>query len=124
MARSVPEWTGRTPDAKIPARVALRVFEREGGICYLSGIKIRPGMKWELDHRIALINGGEHRESNLFPVLKDKHREKSKDDVALKSKIARVRAKNLGIARPKRSSFPTNRDGKFKRKMNGEVVER
>jgi hypothetical protein len=39
-----------------------------------------------------------------------------------KSKTARVRAKHLGIRR--RSSFQTNRDGPFKRKITGEVVRR
>ena len=56
-----------------------------------------PGDLWDLDHKIALINGGRHAEDNLFPALRDKHREKTADDVALKSKVARQRAKHLGI---------------------------
>jgi len=102
MSRSVPEWIGKTPDAKVPPRVRLRIFEREEGKCWISGRKIRPGDLWDLDHKIALINGGEHRESNLFPALRDKHREKTREDVAEKSKTARVRAKHLGIRQPSR----------------------
>lgn len=94
--RAVPEWIGKTPDSAIPPRVRLRVFERHGGVCHLSGRKIRAGDLWECDHVRALINGGEHRESNLAPALKDAHREKTNEDVALKSKIARVRLKHLG----------------------------
>lgn len=102
MTRSVDEWIGKTDDAKVPPRVRLRIFEREKGVCHLSGRKITPSDKWDLDHGIALINGGEHRESNLFPALRDKHREKTKTDVALKSKSAAVRQKHLGIKRQSR----------------------
>jgi 5-methylcytosine-specific restriction enzyme A len=102
MARSVDAWVGATDDAAIPPRVRLRVFERFGGICQLSGIKIMPGMAWDLDHRIALANGGQHAEDNLWPVLRDKHREKTADDVALKAKLDRIRAAHIGIKRPKR----------------------
>lgn len=95
--RSVPLWVGATPDAKVPPRVRARIFLREGGRCYLSGRLIRPGDAWELDHRVALINGGSHAEDNLFPALRDKHREKTAADVAEKSKIERIRKKHLGV---------------------------
>lgn len=95
--REVPEWIGATPDTPVPPRVKLRVFERFDGRCYLSSVKIRPGDAWECDHVVALINGGENRENNLAPALKEKHREKTDVDLATKSKIARLRAKHLGI---------------------------
>lgn len=119
MARTVPEWIGKTDDTKVPDRVRLRIFEREGGKCWISGRKIRPGDLWDLDHKVALINGGEHREGNLFPALRDKHREKTREDVAAKAVAARVRSKHLGIrpasklrsapfpAHPKQSSATT-----------------
>ena len=31
-----------------------------------------PGDAWDLDHKVALINGGRHAEDNLAPALKDK----------------------------------------------------
>lgn len=102
MTRSVPEWIGSTPDAKVPPRVRVRIFEREEGRCHLSGRKIRPGDLWDLDHKVALINGGEHRESNLFPALRDKHREKTREDVAIKSKSARIRANHVLPRQPSR----------------------
>lgn len=99
--RQVDEWIGETPDTKIPPRVRLRVFETWGGVCGLSGRKIMPGDKWQIDHRIALALGGEHREANMWPVLVDAHKEKTKRDVAAKSKVARIRKKHLGIWTPK-----------------------
>lgn len=93
--RTLPEWIGSTPDAKVPPRVRVRIFDREDGKCWISGRKIRPGDLWDLDHKVALINGGEHRESNLFPALRDKHREKTREDVAEKAKTAAVRQKHI-----------------------------
>lgn len=96
MARSVELWVGANDDAKVPPRVRLRVFEREGGRCWISGRKIMPGDVWELDHKVALINGGRHAEDNLFPALKDFHKAKTREDVALKAKVARIKAKHVG----------------------------
>ena len=58
---------------------------------------INAGEPWDCDHVIALVNGGENRESNLAPALRDKHRAKTKIDVAEKATVYRVRAKHLGI---------------------------
>ena len=96
MSRTVPEWIGATDDTPVPPRVKARVFLAHDGICHISGRKIRPGEAWECDHVKALINGGGNRESNLAPALLEAHREKTAEDVAIKSKVARVRAKHLG----------------------------
>lgn len=95
MPRKVQEWIGEMPDTKVPPRVRLRVFEKWGGCCYLSGQRIRPGDQWDLEDIIALINGGQNRESNKAPALKDKHKEKTARDVAEKSMIARKKAKHF-----------------------------
>lgn len=97
MSRELPEWIGRTADTPAPARVRLRVFERHGGVCYLSGRKIMPGDKWQIEHPLALINGGENRESNMAPALVEPHKVKTAQDMAQKSKDYRVRAKHNGI---------------------------
>lgn len=117
--RAVEEWIGKTDDSKVPPRVRLRVFERENGICHLTGAKIKPGDQWDLDHRVALILGGEHRESNLFPALVEAHRKKTATEVAVKSKIARTRKKHLGIKSEKAGGFSK----RFKRKINGDVID-
>ena len=98
-ARSVREWVGKTPDTKPPPRVRLRIFQRENGMCHISGRKISPGEEWQADHKIALINGGENRESNLFPALVDKHAEKTKADMAEKSRIADLAKGHFGARR-------------------------
>ena len=121
--RSVPEWIGKTSDSAIPARVKLRVFERHGGICHISGQKIMPGDKWDCDHVQALVNGGENRESNLAPALTEHHKEKTRSDVAMKSKDRRVRSKHMGIKKPK-GTIPGSKGSRWKRKLDGTVVPR
>jgi 5-methylcytosine-specific restriction endonuclease McrA len=103
MMRSVPEWIGKSPDNPVPPRVRARVFERWGGICHISKRKIRTGEPWDCDHIVAICNGGENRENNLVPVLRDKHREKTCADVAQKSETYRMRARRLGIKRSRRT---------------------
>jgi hypothetical protein len=44
-----------------------------------------------------LWRGGEHRESNLQPVLKQPHQEKSSDEQSIQAKCDRTRKKHLGI---------------------------
>lgn len=105
MSRALPEWIGRNADTKVPPHVRLRVFEAYDGHCYLSGRKIGPADKWDLEDIVALINGGENRESNKAPALKDKHKEKTARDVAEKSLVARKRSKHLGITKRK-GGFP------------------
>jgi 5-methylcytosine-specific restriction protein A len=97
MSRSLPIWIGRTDDSKPPPRVRLRVFVREGGICYLSKRPISPGEEWECHHRVALINGGRNAEDNLVPVLVGPHRAQTKADMKEKSKTAEIAKSHLGI---------------------------
>jgi 5-methylcytosine-specific restriction enzyme A len=97
MSRSADEWIGKSDDAAIPPRVKLRVFERHGGRCHISGRIIRAGEAWDADHVIALCNGGEHREGNLAPALTGPHRIKTASDVAEKATVYRKRAKHLGL---------------------------
>lgn len=124
MPRATDEWIGKTPDTPIPPRVQARVFERHGGRCHWTGRKIMAGEAWDVDHVVALINGGENRESNLAPILRGKpHQEKTAEDVAIKKKIAKIRARHLGIKQPKKP-FPGGKQSKWKRTMDGQVVPR
>ena len=100
--RSTDEWIGKDDDAAIPPRVRVRIFDRHGGICHISGRRIRAGEAWDCEHIIALCNGGEHRESNLAPALNGQpHREKTAADVAEKSRVYRKRKSHLGIKKPR-----------------------
>jgi 5-methylcytosine-specific restriction endonuclease McrA len=120
MPRTVPEWIAKHDDQQIPPRVRMRVFDRFNGVCQLSGRKIMPGDTWEIDHIKGLHEGGQHRESNFQPALYKPHKEKTRDQMAVKKKVNRMRAKHLGIHEPKsRLSHP-----RLKKRMDGKVVDR
>lgn len=122
--RATKEWVGRTPDSAVPPRVRLRIFERHNGVCHLSGRKIQAGEKWDLDHIVALCNGGEHRESNIAPALIDPHKVKTKADRTEKKIIDRKRKKHLGLASRKSRPMAGGRGDIWKKKIGGEVVRR
>lgn len=94
--RSVEEWVGSTPDAKIPPRVLLRIFDRANGICHITGRKITPADKWQAEHIVALADGGEHRESNLAPALEGAHKVKSSEEAAIRAAVRARRKSHIG----------------------------
>lgn len=105
MSRSLPEWIGKTDDERPPPRVRLRNFDLYKGVCQCGcGIKIRVGDSWDTDHKVALCNGGENRESNLVPLLAKHHKKKTANDVAEKSEIYERRLSHHRI-RPKKKKM-------------------
>lgn len=122
--RSVSEWIGKSDDSAIPPRIRVRVFIRDDGRCQCGcRRKIIVGEKWETDHRIALINGGENREANLVTLLTEHHRTKTAADVAEKSKVARIRKKYLGI-KSKGRPMPGSKASGWRKRMDGTVERR
>jgi 5-methylcytosine-specific restriction protein A len=95
--RERPEWVATSPDQAIPKIVKLRIWEREGGRCYLTGRKIDAVRDaFEYEHVIALANGGQHRESNIRLALKDAHKVKTRADIDTAVKTRRQQLKHLG----------------------------
>lgn len=93
-ARAVEEWIGKTPDSVIPDIVKARVFSRYGGKCGLTGKKLAAG-EYDIDHRIPLKDEGQNRESNLWPIWKKKHKEKTAAENSDRAKILRLQQKQL-----------------------------
>lgn len=121
--REVPEWIGKTPDSAVPPRVKLRILERQGNKCAVTGLLFNAANQPEFDHIQALANGGENRESNLQAISSFAHKEKTRKDVAQKAKAERVRKKHMGIHKPK-SVIPGSKDSPFKKKIGGSVERR
>jgi 5-methylcytosine-specific restriction protein A len=119
MSRTVDEWIADHDDQAIPKRVKLRIFERCGGKCALTGRKVLPG-EFDFDHIRSLIMGGEHRETNLQVVWRPAHREKTAIGVASKAKADRIRAKHLGLHK---SRTPLG-SKTLRKRMDGTVVAR
>lgn len=102
MPRELPEWIGKNADSSIPPRVRLRIFDRYDGRCQCGcNRKIGTGERWDCEDTIAIINGGQRRESNLKPWLAEHHKVKTKADVAEKAMVYRKRAKHVGATAPR-----------------------
>lgn len=125
MSRSVDEWIGKTPDSNPPPRVRLRVFDRYEGRCQCGcNRKILAGERWDLEDTIAIVNGGERRESNFKPWLTEHHKGKTAKDVREKSIVRRKRMKSIGI-KPKTSRpIPGSKASGLRKRMNGQVEVR
>ncbi|MGC8534878.1 MAG: HNH endonuclease [Rhizomicrobium sp.] len=115
MARSVPEWNGQKPDSKVPARVRDRVATKQGDLCAKCKVPLTTA---QCDHIIPLILGGENRETNLQMLCAACHAGKTKLDVKLKSKVADIRKKRLGI-KPKSPLSPKVRG--IRKRMDGTI---
>lgn len=120
--RSTPEWIGRDDDQRIPDYVKDRVANKAELCCRLCKRQVIGKLRAEFDHETPLILGGKNRESNIQLLCHECHKAKTKRDVKIKAKVARVRKRHLGIKKPSR--FPGSRDSKFKKRMDGTVVLR
>lgn len=83
----------------------LRIWEAHNGVCILCGLKI-DGVreKWIIEHKRALVLGGEDTDANCGPAHESCRRVKDKADLASGAKAKRMKARHLGIK--KRSTFP------------------
>jgi 5-methylcytosine-specific restriction protein A len=119
--RAVPEWIGKSDDTPVPARVKLRVLDLGDARCINCLRTITPGMAWECDHIIAIANGGMNRESNLQPLCLICHLHKTGEDVAAKSRTARIRIKHYGLKKPKGRPMPGTRASGIRKRMSGKI---
>ena len=125
MVRTVDEWIGRTDDSMPPPRVKDRIRERQGNLCALTGIELRPGVKVEYDHIVPLWLGGANTESNLQAVSSDAHKRKTAAEAKVRAKCNRTRKAHLGIKSKKKSSWGhlgQRMDGTIYDKRTGEIV--
>lgn len=98
MSRAIDkEWIATNDDQNIPPRVKIRIFDRANGKCQSCSQSIVGGRRPSFDHIQALVNGGQHAESNLQLLCMPCHSLKTASDVAEKSATARVRAKHIGL---------------------------
>ena len=121
MTRSLPEWIGKTADVPFPPRVRLRILLRQDGRCALCGQKIVGS--FVCDHKVALINGGENRESNGQAICRGCDKTKTASDVAEKAKTAGMAKAAHGLRKPK-TIIPGSKASGWKHKLNGQWERR
>ena len=121
MPRSINEWVGKTDDSAPPPTVKLRVFLAHEGVCAACGNGIWTGEPWAIDHTIALINGGENRESNLKPMHLGCHRLKTGQDIGTRTETRKKQMAHYGIKKSKGRPLPGTKRSGLRRRMNGKV---
>lgn len=121
MSRSVTEWIGKSDDTAVPPRVRLRVFDAKNGRCHNCTRQIRDGERWTCEHLVAIINGGENRESNLDVTCDNCLPGKNAKDVAEKSRVATKRKKHLGIKSKQVRPLPGTRASGIRKRLSGKV---
>ena len=109
-ARAIPEWKGKTPDAKVPSTVQLRILERQKGRCALTDHKFRPGDQKRLDHKIPVIDGGKNWESNLQWLWDAPHKEKTKAEAKVRKSVRKRAKTHAGVKAPPKRPLQSRND--------------
>lgn len=120
-ARETKEWIADHSDQAIPVRVKVRLFEKFHKRCAKCTRLLEPG-KFQYDHIKALINGGEHRESNLHPLCTTPcHSGKTVEDVAEKKIVYRKKVKHLRLKKTRWRPMPGTKASGIRKRMSGKI---
>lgn len=87
------------------AQRALRIFQANGGRCHICERKLGPADDYEIEHKVALENGGTDNDENLAPACSWCHAEKTADDHSLASHGRKMAAKAFVPRRFKQSRW-------------------
>ena len=103
-------------------RTKLAEWEDAGGKCRKCEHKIKVGERRVFDHRLPDALTGLNDPENCQLLCGPCDKEKTRKDVQMIRKADRQKARHIGAKA--RNSFPTNRNGPFKKKMDGTVERR
>lgn len=120
---TLPNPYSVTARKKLSAKQKLKMFLDAGGICCVCGHKI-DGVReaWD-EHVDPLSRTGTNAPSNRKPAHERCARIKTAKEATERAKIQRVAEHHLG-AKKSRRPMPGSKLSRWKKKMNGEVVER
>lgn len=107
MARSVPEWIGKTDDSTPTEACKRRIVARQDGVCALTGRPFTPQNRPQFDHKVPLWLGGENRESNLQAIIDDAHKAKTKAEAKVRAQVNARQSSHLGIKTPSKRKIPS-----------------
>ncbi len=112
------------PRARLSPTERARLFAAADGRCASCTRPIQAGERWEADHVLPLAAGGGNETENWQVLCANCHGTKTRTDLSTAAKIKRVATNHTVPTTELRRGFATNRAGKWKRKMNGELVRR
>jgi 5-methylcytosine-specific restriction protein A len=116
--------TSKIRRRSLATRERLDLFLAARGRCQRCDWALAPGTRWEVDHVIPLALGGRDHAGNMQVLCVACHGGKTlREDVPAIAKTARIRARHLG-ARNSRSPLPGGRRSRWKKTIDGRVLER
>lgn len=115
MARSVPEWIGKTDDSMPDIHVLLRLYAAQNGICACGcGLVMNLDRdEIDCDHKVPLRDGGENREGNLQLLFRKHHRVKTSAENVARGKERQHKAKAFTAIRARKSKLKSAPFGGF-----------
>lgn len=125
--RATEEWIADNDDQAIPVRVKRRVLDSQRPepnalpICPDCTLPIREGEGADFDHKKALADGGEHRESNLRAIHRRCHVPKTAREATERADRNEHVAKAYGFSQPKGRPMPGTKASGIRKRMNGNV---
>lgn len=114
-----------TPTARkaLTPKQRMQLFIDRKGTCCLCGNRIDGTREaWIDEHIIPLADGGGNELDNRGVAHEKCARVKTSRENVDRAHLRRAAEAHFGAKR--RTGFPTNRSGPFKKKMNGQVVKR
>lgn len=124
MARSVPEWIGKSDDAMPGKLVRKRLRDRNGNCCWQCGSAFGPGNVAHCDHITPLIDEGENRESNLQMLCPKCHGAKTSAEAKARKKSRDIQERHFEARRPSRLSGPGFRKSEGQHNATRRVTEK
>ncbi len=97
----------------------IKVFDDADGVCHICGLKIQPGVAWEVEHLIPLALGGGDTPENTRPAHFTCHKAKTRADQERIAKAVRQRANHLGIKRRQTRPMPGTKASGIKKPFGG-----
>lgn len=113
-----------TPRKRLTNKQRMELFLRHKGICCLCGLKIDGVREMWDEHINPLWLNGDNSAENRGPAHVKCARAKTAEEATERADGRAVAEQHFGAKRAKTKPMPCGRRSKFKKKMNGEVVER
>jgi len=101
----------------------IEIFARAKGCCELCGMKLKAG-EGEYDHIIAQGYNGNNETDNGQLLCVPCHKAKTGKDKATTEKCKRIKDKHEGTFWKAKNPMPGSKASRFKKRMDGKVVER
>lgn len=116
-----------TDRPRLSDRERMRLFRLHNRTCHICALPI-DGLtqRWEIEHVITrwAIGAAADTDENMRPAHVSCHKGKTKVEATARAKAVRRETKNAGAHRSKWGPIPGSRGSRWKRKMDGTVVDR